>query len=278
MPEDDALAIHALFLHMLDDGAPIEHVLLRIRSVTQSLQSLPQTSWKEALPMYIRMADGRIPPAQPQMADAFNILNILCVLVALSPPTARPRLQQTIDEMCGALQVIFDKNAYTLQTTEQSAPQWQAMQEVWKGQWSMTLQPLLRRWVRSQLSLSLFPFAGAGEDAVQRITIIAIRFATVRLALMSACVMYEGVPPQTEIVRIVQSLARFYGSFGRCHNFITIIYTIRMDARSAVAWGAGYGINTVCYFFSRLQKRSMNHRCNVMWRQHSRYLCRKRRS
>ena len=65
-------------------------------------------------------------------------------------------------------------------------------------------QPLLRRYLGAQLSQCLFPFSGLGSTLTERITIIAVRFATLKLALASL----EEASLQN-IIDTVQPFSRF---------------------------------------------------------------------
>jgi hypothetical protein len=70
-------------------------------------------------------------------------------------------------------------------------------------------QPILRRYLQAQMALALFPFAGLGTTLEQRITIIGVRFATIKLALMAEIVRAGGMPAEAEIIRAIYSISRF---------------------------------------------------------------------
>jgi hypothetical protein len=59
------------------------------------------------------------------------------------------------------------------------------------------------------MSIALFPFAGLGTTLEERTTIIGVRFAIVKLALMAEAKTCGGVPDEAAVIRIVQSLSRF---------------------------------------------------------------------
>jgi len=65
-----------------------------------------------------------------------------------------------------------------------------------------------------QMSLALFPFGGLGHDIVSRITIIGVRFATIKLALMCSSGIYGAALPQDIVVRVIQSLSRLLDHLG----------------------------------------------------------------
>jgi hypothetical protein len=93
----------------------------------------------------------------------------------------------------------------SLQHYQQANAQWQEAHQ--------RLQPLFKRWLQTQLSAALFPFAGFGEKLCDKIVFIAVRFATVKLGLM-AHQQAEGELADEDIIRITQSLARFLDHLG----------------------------------------------------------------
>ena len=72
---------------------------------------------------------------------------------------------------------------------------------------------LLRRMLQAQLSLTLFPFAGLGANAAERLTFIGVRMAVLKLALACAHAMH-GALPQDEQIRVAQSLSRLLDHLG----------------------------------------------------------------
>jgi lysine-N-methylase len=206
------IAIHQAFIEAcLCDDTPAERLLARFLSVVHSLRMLDMASWEAAVPFYLKNADGRLPPAEHDPNDAFNLLYALVGLVDASTATQRPRLERTIKEMEIALDASFTRNPLLIQTSDESYSAWVAMQRRWDAEWSPELNITLKRWLRAELSTNFFPFAGLGESMVERCLLIAVRFATVRLALQSCCVIHNGIPPEEEIIRVIQSLARFLG-------------------------------------------------------------------
>lgn len=205
--QEGALRVHEAFLQAAADGeASAERILSRLHSVAESLQALDMKSWPEAVPFYLKMADGRLPAAEVSAADPFNCFHALAGLVAASRKSPRERLQAVMQSIAAALKVEMDADN-RLQLAPDSAAAAQDMQRLWlakQAHW----QPLLKRWIQAQLSMALFPFAGFGQTLPERIAIIAVRFATLKLALM-AQLQVHGTLNEEDCVRIAQSLARF---------------------------------------------------------------------
>jgi len=212
LSDDDMLAIHHAFINgCLNDTANAERTVSRILSVIISMEMLDSGTWAAATPFYLNNADSRLQPAEPNINDPFNLLYALKGLIDASRPTSRPRLEQTIADIENALDVSFTQDPLMIQTTDNSYPAWQAMEQRWRDEWSGALDTILKRWLRAELSTSFFPFAGLGDTMAERGILMAVRFATVRLALQSACIAHKGIPPEEDIIRVVQSLARFLG-------------------------------------------------------------------
>jgi lysine-N-methylase len=215
LSEDDALAVHQLFLKATEDGSvSAEQIFLRIASVSRSLERIDHKKWPGAVPFYLAHADERLLPPEPDAADPFNVLHALCGLMVAAKKHTSPRLKQTIDDMEKALAVTLDWGAVAIHTTPQSAAAYQQVQAVWREKYAPHYAPLLRRWLQMQLSLSLYPFAGLGATLSERITIIGVRMATIKLALMCGCSITRSVLSQDVVVRVVQSLSRVLDHLG----------------------------------------------------------------
>ena len=208
--EPDALAIHTAFLNAADDAsASPERIMARLGSVARSLQMQAVSNWPAAIGFYLKNADGRLPAPEENIADAFNLLHALVGLMKAAKPSARPRLEQTIRDMEAALNVHIDRGTLELTTHESSARAYLALRGAWRERWAASFAPLLRRWIQAQLAACLFPFSGLGDTLSERATMLTVRFATLRLALMCCCHAHEAIPPEEESIRVIQSLSRF---------------------------------------------------------------------
>lgn len=208
MQEEAALHVHQACVDAAFSGVPTERALMRLHVLAGALPMQPLADWADVTPMYLKLADGRIPSADPHIADAFNLFNILATLVRLSNHPVNARLQHTLDDISSALGATIDAEGGTLQLCEDSAMRWQQMVLKWQEHHPQ-YQPILARWLAAQLALGLFPFAGLGSTAEERLVIIAVRFATIRLAVMSYHAVHDVQPSEAEMTRIFQSIARF---------------------------------------------------------------------
>ncbi len=219
LPEDtaagDALAVHQAFLKATEDKqASAERIFLRIANVSRSFERIDRKGWPQAAPFYLTHADGRLPPPESDAADPFNLLHALCGLIVASKKRPSPRLKQTIGDMEKALAATLDWDTVRINTTVQSAAAYQKVKALWQKEAAAKYAPHLRRWLQMQLALALFPYAGLGDKLSERITVIGVRLATIKLALMCSYNIYGATLPQDAAVRIMQSISRFMDHLG----------------------------------------------------------------
>lgn len=203
----EALTTHRVFLDALDqEHLPAERFLARLQVTAQSLQVIDVASWPMAAGFYLGHADGRLQEVEFQAADQFNLLHALVGLIGASKKTNRPRLQRVLDAMTNALGVTFDAQG-AIHLSEDSGAKLSQVLTEWESH-EAGWRPFFRRWVQAQLSVACFPFAGFGYTLEDRATILAVRFATLKLAMMCWHAVH-GVVNKEDAVLIVQSLARF---------------------------------------------------------------------
>lgn len=204
MSGEDALALHDLFLR--EAGNPeftAEMNVMRLQAVVQALALQPEAQWKDAASFYFKIAAGRVPAAEAVATDPFNLVHALHGLVGASKHTARPRLNHTMQTLRDVLGMTIDGAQVHL--TADAAQRFLAMAHHWRQQDHASL---LRRYLQAQVSIAFFPFAGLGMTLAERMTVIGVRFATVKLALMAEAYA-QGELTEETIVRVVQSLSRF---------------------------------------------------------------------
>ncbi len=203
-------SVHAAFLaHVRGNASQPERSMAQIASVARSLAMLPEAQWNAAVPFYLRSADGRLPAPEANAADPVHVLNALQGLIGASKVTSRPRLMQTVECMARALDVTLDWQTLNVQVGNDMGARYLQMVAFWREQCAAHYAPIMARWLEGQLSIGLFPFAGLGSDMVERATIIGVRFATLKLALMATCFEAKAILEEEELVRVVQGLSRF---------------------------------------------------------------------
>lgn len=231
----DALTIHCAFIAATEDeNVSAEHVFLRIYSAAKSLEFIAKKDWVNAAPMYLRLADGRIPKAEKNINDPFNLLHALCGLIVASKKSAPPRLAQTISEIEIALNAKIDWENVSIKTHDDSLKKYDDLQKNWNENLQKIYAPIFKRWLSAQLSAAFFPFAGLGQNLSERVTIIGVRMAIFRLAIMSAYGTHEGVLHQDDVVRVVQSLSRFLDHLADPSFFLQICEETRWNKESRI--------------------------------------------
>lgn len=209
LSSEQALAVHRAFLDTaMEEGVSAERVMARVVSVSHSLENLPQASWPEAVPFYLKSADARLPVPEAAPSDAFNLLHALMGLVVASHATNRKRLMQTLAEMEQALQVKLEWEGLGIRALGDTMGVYHQLESAWNEKHAAKMGRFLKRWVQMQLSISLFPFAGFGRNIKERVLLMGVRFATVRLALMCAAQVNGDGFDDGAKVRVVQSIAR----------------------------------------------------------------------
>lgn len=201
MEEEAGFAIHSAFLDLAgDETVSAAHSIMRISTVARGIEMQPVTAWAEALPLYVSMADSRIPKAEPAAADLFNLCHALRGLVIASPSYGK-RLMDCVDAVAQMLGITFSTSGGIVLADNAAQLAVRALATMR----DQSLQPVLRRYLQAQMSESCFPFSGLGHSLSERITIIGVRYATVRLALATL----GDAPTEAEVVRIIQTLSRF---------------------------------------------------------------------
>jgi hypothetical protein len=203
-----ALAVHQAFIAACEDPAPPEIIFARIASVSRSLELIDQKSWPQAITFYLKHADSRLPVPESNPADPFNLLHALSGLIVASKKPMSDRLGQTVADMERALAVTLDWQQTLIHTSDKSADAYEALKNTWQDV-RANYDDVLKRYLALELSLALYPFAGLGHNISERITILGVRLATVKLALMCGCGIYGPALPQDIVVRTLQSLSRF---------------------------------------------------------------------
>ncbi len=207
-----ALELHRFFLHSIGDAAmPPEQALARLASVARSLDFIAPADWPGAARVFWSLAEGRMLLPLPKVEDPFHLLQSLCGLIVATRKPVSPALQEIIAAMEQGLCVTIDAHTAAITLTPESAPAAQRLHATWLAQRGPFAAPL-RRWLQMQISIALFPFAGFGDTLTERITVIGVRYATLRLALM--CTGAEKALASARITQTAQALARVLDHLG----------------------------------------------------------------
>jgi len=206
----DALAIHQHFItQSMNPDYDAATNLLRCFIVCESLERISLSAWGEAVPFYFEHASAGITMPDAKESDLIFLLQSLCGLVFSAKKLDNTRLMQTIGEMEQALHVTIRRDNLAIDTMPDSLHAAKNLATIWNTKLKSHYHLILSRYLAMQLSLALFPYSGFGETLADRMAIIGIRFAYLKLALASFYQVQGRVSEETETIRIVQSLSRF---------------------------------------------------------------------
>ena len=214
LSSEAALAVHNAFLAVCDEDVSVELAFARIAGGGRALERIDKAQWPAAAGFYLRTADARLPAVEMNPADPFNILHALCGLIVAAHKPVSPALSSIINNMEEALHATLDWKNISIRADENSVRAYQKLAHKWNEEHAKTYAPILRRWLKMQIALALFPFAGLGETLSERITIIGVRLATLKLALMSGYDKLGGLSALDGAVHAAQSLSRVLDHLG----------------------------------------------------------------
>jgi hypothetical protein len=206
---EDALALHQLFIDQAgNETVSAERCLMRVGTVARALETQPLAQWLAAAKVYFTMADGRLLAPQAQPHDMVQLTQALAGLIVASKASSRTGLMDIIHVMEEALGITIDLQTRGFTMAPDAMERGLKLLHGWQKV-QASLQPVLHRYLQAQLSQAMFPFAGLGSKLGERTTIIGVRLATVKLALMAAAQQAGGAPDEAEVVRIIYTLSRF---------------------------------------------------------------------
>jgi hypothetical protein len=153
--------------------------------------------WQHCPPDTWEMNDTTLPIAEGKHSDPIALTYALTMLAHRGDMPPRPRLLAVLAQMQEAMAISIDADSYSLSTRADTP----ARLRVLDMAPTEATHPWLRDWLAHQLHSVAFPYGGLHRANVwERITLIAVRFATLRLALACA--------PEMKAVDVVQPLAR----------------------------------------------------------------------
>lgn len=201
---EEASPIVDFFIGAAGDAASDLATILR-RLVAYAQFAPPLNDWNDWLTLGTSLPPPRVQPTNPQM-----ILYALCLQIATAPRIARPGLDAVVAQMQTALNCRMDWETRVIHPAQDASERCAALHSAWRSRGARTAEPWLRRWLQAQLALAAFPFGGAfAAERTEAMRLLAVRFATLRLALICHASAEGDAPPIAQAMTIIQSLARF---------------------------------------------------------------------
>ncbi len=191
------LEIHNIFMNQANStDSSADVIIKRIITVSRSLDMLDKNQWCEASNFLFKMADARIIPSENQEHDELKLLMSLAILMNVSKNKISDRLTAVFSDIEDYLGIKFDFSSMSIL----------ALRDKKSTALEGNYQDILKNWLKMQLSTASYPFAGLGESLYDKAVIIAVRYATLKLALRASS---HYADEDKRIIRPVQSLSRF---------------------------------------------------------------------
>ncbi len=207
----DALKVMDAFVNLAgNEEVPVARALSRILSVAESLSRTDVKSWQDGIQILLIMAEGGLPQLELDehgwYGDMARLAQTLAGLIHAAKTTARPRLDDVCKNIHHYLGIKLEPETLDILQIQPDAADENTEMEWFSP--PPELEHILRCWLQGQLVMMGFPYSGFGENARQRAQLLAVRFATVKLALM-AVMREQGQLTDEVAVAVIQPLARF---------------------------------------------------------------------
>jgi hypothetical protein len=199
---------HGFILEASRSDALPSLTLARIQTVARSLARLPVASWEGAATLGLKLATERLGAPEIEPADKFRLAQLLAALMRGAPASSRTRLEPILERMCTRLLIAIDRTSLHMAPVGDSISAATALNIRWNEGGEAACATPLRFWIGAQLSGTLFPFAGLAKDPVERITLLAVKYSLLVLALQTLQDAEHLTPTPEQVVEIAQPLAR----------------------------------------------------------------------
>lgn len=199
-------------LSVIDAEPDFYHICMRLLIVAKRLEALPSYQWHERFDGLWRQSVLQIPRIYEEAGSFYVLLAALVALMRSAQKRLSSRLYEVVAVCQQALHVGIDYDTGVLTNLASNAGDYsQAAEVIYK--WQQEMEPryndILKRWLKAQLAMSYFPYAGFGGSPFYVMLIITIRFATLRLGLASFYYQKQSTLTEKEVIDVVQPLARF---------------------------------------------------------------------
>jgi hypothetical protein len=185
------------------------HNLVRMATVARTLDVLPAEKWEQAIPFTFRIAEVRIPPAEPSPIDPFYLVNTMQGLMRGAGIAASQDALPLIQRMAAAHGMRLDWQDFKIHIEDEAPTQVVALLNFWKRH-AEAYEPALRRALARSLEAMRFPQIGSGQTATLQMTFLGILLALMRLALMSEAYLRPDEIPAIVQTKMLQTIADLF--------------------------------------------------------------------
>jgi hypothetical protein len=193
MTLNDAWSVHrSCVAAALSPEYSAAHNLVRVATLARTLDYVPSSLWSGAVPFTLRVAEVRIPPAEPSVIDPFYLINALQVMVQAEALPPEAPVACLLARMADAHRMILHQDVSGIHVEENAPAHVVALLAGWK-KYADDYEPVLRQLLTTMLKDTHFPFGKEAGGAVDAITVIGFRYALCRLALMTETVCRQNL-------------------------------------------------------------------------------------
>ncbi len=197
---EQCLKIHTTFLDACTSTDKPELVMARIYSTALSLSRIAKKDWPDASGFFLKTADARLPKAIIDSADKYKLLQIFAAVMHATGKKRSERLVEAINHTENTLGYDINWNNLELSLrAERSNPESRTPSMDCFA--NARNDEVLKNYIASQLSFTSFPFAGLGENPVEKAKLMTFKFALTKILI-------TGLTNEAEIIQSIQACAR----------------------------------------------------------------------
>lgn len=183
------------------------HNLVRLATLARTLDHLPAHVWAGAVPFTLSVAEVRIPLAEPSVIDPFYLIHALRIMVEAEklPPTA-PAAQLLV-QMAEAHRMTLGSDHHHIDVEDDAPVRVVTLLSSWKP-YAADYEPTFRQLLAEMLDEAQFPFGAEKISPSESMTVIGVRFALIRLAVVTKTVQHQRLLTPEEQAELVATLGK----------------------------------------------------------------------
>lgn len=189
----------------LSDAYSAAHNLVRLATLARTLDHLPAHLWAGAVPFTLSVAEVRIPPAEPSVIDPFYLIHALRVMVEAEGLAPTAAAAQLLMQMAEAHRMILGSDHHHIHVEDDAPVRVVALLSSWKH-YAADYEPAFRHLLAEMLDEARFPFGAQEITPSESMTVIGVRFALIRLAVVTKTVHHQRLLTPEERSELVATL------------------------------------------------------------------------
>ena len=206
MTLEEAWSVHRHCMNTaLSDAYSATHNLVRLATLARTLDHLPTHLWAGAVPFTLSVAEVRIPPAEPSVIDPFYLIHALRIMVEAEKLAPTTPAAQLLVQMAEAHRMILGSDHHHIHVEDDAPVRVVALLSSWK-QYAADYEPVFRHLLAEMLDEERFPFAAEKITPSESMTVIGVRFALIRLAVVTKTVQHQRLLTPEEQAELVATL------------------------------------------------------------------------